>query len=82
VHASIAQVRAANARAEAARAALGTARVRYEAGAGTQFDALQAVRDAANANVASIQANANLAAARALLRLSVGESLAKEQARK
>ncbi len=75
VHADIAKVRAAAARAEAARAALVSARERYEAGAGTQLDALQAVRDAANADVESIQATANLAADRALLRIAAGESL-------
>ncbi|HVZ37466.1 MAG TPA: TolC family protein, partial [Polyangiaceae bacterium] len=75
VHADIAKVRAAAARAGAARAALVSARERYEAGAGTQLDALQAVRDAANADVESIQATANLAADRALLRIAAGESL-------
>lgn len=78
VHNGIAKSRAARAEADAADAAVARARDRYEEGAGTQLELVQAERDAFSADVARIQADAELAYARASLRLDAGLGLAAE----
>lgn len=75
VHAQIAKSRAARAQAKAAERAAQIARERYQSGAATQLDVIQADRDAFASDVARIQADADLAYARALLRLSAGAPL-------
>ena len=72
VHSSIANSRSARAQQKAANDAARLAEDRYQAGAATQLDLLQAQRDAYTADVARIQADANLANARTQLRLAVG----------
>jgi len=72
VHSSIATSRSARAQVKAANDAARLAKDRYEAGAATQLDLLQAQRDAYTADVARIQADADLANARTQLRLAAG----------
>jgi outer membrane protein len=81
VHNGIAKSRAARAEATAADAAVARARERYQEGAGTQLELVQAERDAFSAEVSRIQADAELAYARATLRLDAGQSLAEKDAR-
>ncbi len=81
VHNGIAKSRAARAEASAANAAVGRARERYQAGAGTQLELVQAERDAFSAEVARIQADAELVYSRAALRLDAGQSLTTEETR-
>lgn len=81
VHNGIAKSRAARAEAAAADAAVARARERYQEGAGTQLELVEAERDAFSAEVSRIQADAELAYARAALRLDAGQSLAPEDAR-
>ena len=73
------RVRSLIVRAEAAQAQLVAttraaedARVRYEAGAGTQIEVIQAERDLFSAEVARIQAHADLRVAREVLRIRSG----------
>ncbi len=75
VEASIARSRSARAGLAAANRASGSARDRYQAGAITQLELLQAQRDAFAAEVSRIQADADLVNARAQLRLATGTSL-------
>src|SRR5690606_12405966 len=72
VEASRASAEAAIAALEASRRAAADARARYEAGAGTQLEQIQAERDLFQAEVAHIQAIANLRVARAVLRIRSG----------
>ena len=66
------QLEAARAAEEATRRAAEDARARFEAGAGTQIEQIQAERDRFSAEVGRIQATANLRVARAALRLQAG----------
>ena len=75
IAASIARGRSARAGREAAAHAAEQARARYQAGAITQLDLLQAQRDLFSADVARIQADADLINARAQLRLAAGTTL-------
>jgi outer membrane protein TolC len=75
VDASIARSRSARAGRSAANRASDSARDRYQAGAITQLELLQAQRDAFTAEVSRIQADADLVNARAQLRLATGTSL-------
>jgi len=72
VVADIANSRSARAQAKASENAARLAQDRYEVGAATQLDLLQAQRDAYSADVARIQADADLANARTQLRLAAG----------
>lgn len=72
VHADIANSRSARAQAKASEHAARLAEDRYEVGAATQLDLLQAQRDAYSADVARIQSDADLANARMQLRLAAG----------
>jgi outer membrane protein TolC len=75
VHNGIAKSRAARAEAQASQSAVARARERYQAGAATQLELVQAERDAFSADVARIQADADLSYARAALRLDSGRPL-------
>ena len=77
VSASIARDRSARAGREAAAHAAEQAKNRYQAGAVTQLELLQAQRDLFSADVARIQADADLINARAQLRLAAGNTLSK-----
>jgi outer membrane protein TolC len=81
VHDGIAKSRAARAEAQAAGAAVSRARDRYQQGAGTQLELVQAERDAFSAEVSRIQADADLFYARASLRLDAGHTLDEENIR-
>ena len=81
VHDGIAKSRAARAEAQAAGAAVSRARDRYQQGAGTQLELVQAERDAFSAEVSRIQADADLSYARAGLRLDAGHTLDEENIR-
>ena len=81
VHDGIAKSRAARAEAQAAGAAVSRARERYQQGAGTQLELVQAERDAFSAEVSRIQADADLSYARAGLRLDAGHTLDEENTR-
>jgi outer membrane protein TolC len=72
VDTAIAQSRSARAQQQASTHASQLALARYEAGAATQLELLQAQRDALSADVARIQADANLANSRLQLRLASG----------
>ena len=72
VVADIANSRSARAQAKASENAARLAQDRYEVGAATQLDLLQAQRDSYSADVARIQADADLANARTQLRLAAG----------
>jgi outer membrane protein TolC len=72
VASAIAQSRSARAQQQASAHASQLAKDRYEAGAATQLDLLQAQRDAFAADVARIQADADLANARVQLELAAG----------
>jgi len=72
VQADIANSKSARAQATASENAARLAKDRYEVGAATQLDLLQAQRDAYSADVARIQSDADLANARAQLRLAAG----------
>jgi len=78
VHVGIAKSRAARSAAEAADSAVVHARARYGEGAGTQFELVQAERDAFGAEVSRIQADADLAYARVVLHLDAARPLPKE----
>ncbi len=78
VNDGIARSRAARAEAQASAAAVGRARERYQEGAGTQFELVQAERDAFDAEVSRIQADADLSYARVVLRLNAGQALDEE----
>jgi outer membrane protein TolC len=82
VAADIARSRSARVGREAAAHASELARDRYQAGTATQFELLQAQRDAFAAEVARIQADADLVNARVQLRLSSGQSLVPAPERK
>jgi outer membrane protein TolC len=75
VRSGIVDSRAARAQAVAAASASAHADARYKNGAGTQLEVIEAQRDAANADVARIQADADLSYARATLRLNAGQPL-------
>ncbi len=75
VRTNIARSRSARVQAEVSARAAQLALDRYDAGAATQLDLLQAQRDAFAADAARIQADADLVNARAQLRLTTGESL-------
>ncbi len=75
VHTQIARSRSARVEAEVSARASDLALDRYQAGAATQLDLLQAQRDAFAAAAARIQADADLVNARAQLRLAAGRSL-------
>ncbi len=79
VRTGIAKSRAARAQARAAELAAQFATERYSSGTGTQLELVQAQRDAFAAEVGRVQADADLTYARALLRLSSGISLDKDQ---
>ena len=70
VSSSIARSKSARAQEEASAHASRLAQDRYEAGAATQLDLLQAQRDAFSAEVSRIQADADLANSRLQLRLA------------
>jgi outer membrane protein TolC len=72
VAAGIARARSARVGHEAATRAAELAWQRYQAGAATQLDLLQAQRDEFAARVARIQSDADLANARLQLRLAAG----------
>jgi len=72
VHSAIANSRSARAQVKAAASAARLAKDRYEAGAATQLDLLQAQRDEYTADVSRIRADADLANARTQLRLAAG----------
>jgi outer membrane protein TolC len=75
VHSSIAGARSARAQAKASEQASRMAKDRYEVGASTQLELLQAQRDAYGADVARIQSDADLANARTQLRLAAGRDV-------
>jgi outer membrane protein TolC len=75
VRASIDRARSARAQVDAAQAAAGLARDRYDGGVATQLDVLQAQQDQFRADVARIQADSDLAYARASLRLDTAHPL-------
>jgi outer membrane protein TolC len=70
VQVGLEKVRASRARGDAATAALGLARDRYESGIATQLEVIQAQRDFFTAQVARVQADADLQYARVLLHLN------------
>jgi outer membrane protein TolC len=72
VESSRVTVEAAVVALEASRRAAADAQARFESGAGTQLDQIQAERDLFQAEVAHIQAIANLRVARAVLRIRSG----------
>jgi outer membrane protein TolC len=80
VRTSIARSRSARVQAQVSRRAADLALERYQAGAATQLDLLQAQRDAFDADAARIQADADLVNSRAQLRVAAGESLLEPQA--
>jgi outer membrane protein TolC len=71
----VAKSRAARAEALASTAAVERARERYQEGAGTHFELVQAERDAYSAEVSRIQADADLSYARVALRLNANRPL-------
>ncbi|RJS21239.1 TolC family protein [Corallococcus sp. H22C18031201] len=73
VNANIAKSRSARAQVQASNHASELALDRYQVGATTQLDLLQAQRDAFSAEVSRIQADAELANARLQLRLAAGQ---------
>lgn len=75
VNTARAQVEAASAAAASARRAAEDARIRFEAGAATQLDLIQADRDAFQAEVLLIRALADLQVADAALRIRAGMPL-------
>ena len=81
VSASIARSKSARAGRTAAAHAAEQARDRYQAGAITQLDLLQAQRDLFSADVSRIQADADLINARAQLKLAAGTSLLEQTGR-
>ena len=81
VSASIARSRSARAGRTAAAHAAEQARDRYQAGAITQLELLQAQRDLFSADVSRIQADADLINARAQLKLAAGKSLLEQTGR-
>ena len=72
LNASLIKIEAAQAQVQAAARAAQVARDRYNAGAGTQVDVIQAERDLFSAEVGQIQARTELASARASLHISAG----------
>ncbi|WP_242343005.1 TolC family protein [Anaeromyxobacter terrae] len=81
VRTNIARSRSARVQAEVGTRAADLALERYQAGAATQLDLLQAQRDAFSADAARIQADADLVNSRAQLRVAAGESLLEPPAR-
>jgi outer membrane protein TolC len=75
VRTNIARSRSARVAAEVSGRASKLAFERYQAGAATQLDLLQAQRDAFGADAARIQADADLVNSRVQLRLAAGKSL-------
>lgn len=74
VRAGIAKSRVARAELDEANTVVAQARERYQRGACTQLDVVQAERDAFSAEVSRIRADADLASARTVLRASAGIS--------
>jgi len=74
----VAKSRAARAEALASTAAVERARERYQEGAGTHFELVQAERDAYSAEVSRIQADADLSYARVALRLNANRPQVKD----
>jgi outer membrane protein TolC len=72
VRSLLARARAARAAQAASERAATVARVRFEAGTGTQLEVSQSERDLFQAEVARIQADADLRVARLALRLRSG----------
>jgi outer membrane protein TolC len=70
LQAALIKIEAARAQVEAARRATQVAKDRYNAGAATQVDVIQAERDVFGAEVSQIQARTELATARASLLIS------------
>ncbi len=81
VRTNIARGRSARVQAEVSARAAELALERYQAGAATQLDLLQAQRDAFGADAARIQVYAELVDSRAQLRLAAGENLLQPPAR-
>ncbi len=75
VEASRARVESANVGLEASRRAAEDARIRYESGAGTQLEQIQAERDLFQAEATRIQQVADLRVARAVLWIRSGMDL-------
>jgi outer membrane protein TolC len=75
LNSALIKVEAAQAQVEAAQRAAQVSRDRYEVGAATQIDVIQAERDLFSAEVGQIQARTTLATARASLRLSSGQPI-------
>ena len=75
VRTAVARSRSARVGAEVSAQASRLALERYQAGAATQLDLLQAQRDAFAADAGRIQADADLVNSRAQLRIAAGESL-------
>ncbi len=80
VRTNIARSRSARAQAKVSADAAELALDRYQAGAGTQIDVLQAQRDAFGAEAARIQADADLVDSRAQLELAAGRALLEDPA--
>lgn len=75
LNSALIKVEAAQAQVQAAQRAAQVARDRYEVGAATQVDVIQAERDLFSAEVGQIQAKTTLGTARASLKLSSGQPL-------
>ncbi len=80
VRAALARARAARSERDTSRAAFKQAHQRYEAGTGIFLEVTQAERDAFSAQISLIQANADLAHARIALRLAAGRDLREAEA--
>ncbi|MBI4818505.1 MAG: TolC family protein [Deltaproteobacteria bacterium] len=72
LHAALTKVQAVKAQVEAVARAREVASKRYQLGAATQLDLIQAERDLFGAEVQQIQAQSDLASARAALQISAG----------
>ena len=70
LRAALTKISAAQTQVEAAQRAAELAKIRYEAGAATQIDVIQAERDKFNTEVSQIQARTELAIARFSLKIS------------
>ena len=81
IRSQIARSRSARVQAAVSARASELALDRYQAGAATQLDLLQAQRDAFGADAARIQADADLVNARAQLRVAAGRSLLERPAK-
>ena len=75
LQAALVKVQAVGAQVEAAERARKVAATRYEVGASTQLEVIQADRDLFGAEAQQIQAQSELASARFALRVSAGQPL-------